>query len=183
MRNTSIAIILTVFLFLVSPVYAGGSNGVIISNTSEVSIENRNSGTEKTESADTPSYLSLPEKASGFISDALTVQTAILALLLPLSVDIVSRISDRYKSEIIMNRFIKEPFFRALAIILLLNITYLLFLSFFKVESFLLTGFSFLLSIASMVLLALFFNLILQYVRSPSFVKEQLFNEAEKIFD
>lgn len=118
---------------------------------------------------------------SDFLTDVLAYQTAILALLIPLSFDVVSRISDRYRSEVIIKRFQKEVPFLGLIAVLVANITYILTLRFLSVESFWANSVVLFLTAASIGFMGWFFWLIFKYTSGTSFIKEKLINDARQL--
>ena len=126
------------------------------------------------------SSLNIPPNMAGFLSDVLAFQTAILAILIPLSFDVISRISDRYKSEIIINRFQKERVFISLVVILIVNITYMIILKFFDNTTQLFSCLSLFLTLISIALLCLFLMLVINYTRIP-FIKKKLFASATNV--
>ena len=58
----------------------------------------------------------------GFISDVIAVQGAVLAIALPLSFEIVTRISERYQSGIITREFNKERVIASLRVLVIVDI-------------------------------------------------------------
>lgn len=62
----------------------------------------------------------MPEPS--FLSDIAAFESVILAFLVPLSIDIISKISERYKSDVITYLFQKPWQIRYLPLILLINI-------------------------------------------------------------
>ena len=118
---------------------------------------------------------------SDFLTDVLAYQTAILALLIPLSFDVVSRISDRYRSDVIIKRFQKEVPFLGLIAVLVVNITYILALRFFSVENIWANSIVLFLTGASIGFMGWFFWLIFKYTSGTSFIKEQLINDARQL--
>lgn len=135
----------------------------------------------KTKTLDSKETSESPESRGDFISDILAFQTAILVLLIPLSFDVISRISERYKSDVIIKHFQKEIIFRTLIFLLFMNIFFSLFLKFFFIENFYLVFCALLLAIASTVYIGLFFWLIMKYTTSIEYVKGKLLNEAQEI--
>lgn len=57
-----------------------------------------------------------------FLSDVTAFNVAIFALWIPLTIEIITRISDRYKSEVIVTAFERKPINRYLVKILMLNL-------------------------------------------------------------
>jgi hypothetical protein len=66
-----------------------------------------------------------------FLSDIAAIQAVLIAIAIPLSFEIVSRISERYQSEIITRRFTMNPVNRTLPVILVINIILAVSLRFF----------------------------------------------------
>lgn len=160
------------------------------------SISQSNSSSEERNTLESPSATSSEQKnevissdsesdptrnLSDFLTDVLSYQTAILALLIPLSFDVVSRISDRYRSEVIIKRFQKEVPFLGLIAVLVANITYILTLRFLSVESFGANLVVLFLTAASIGFMGWFFWLIFKYTSGTSFIKEKLINDARQL--
>lgn len=57
-----------------------------------------------------------------FLSDVIAFEAAVVAIAIPLSFEIISRISERYQSQVITKRFNQELEVRVLPLILIFNI-------------------------------------------------------------
>lgn len=121
-----------------------------------------------------------------FLSDIAAFEAVLIALVIPLSFDIVARISERYQSEVIVKMFIRERVNRILPPTLLINIVLAISLRFFVnsnpvslywkiIAWIILLGFMFIVIILSVALLTL-----QRYVTDTEFVQERLFHEAEE---
>ncbi|MBP6913435.1 MAG: hypothetical protein KBC00_02390 [Candidatus Levybacteria bacterium] len=179
MKLLVLIIFLIIFLSLIpvaNTMADGNSESVSSPKTASIS-QNFTHEKAKIEETNGSNKSSLTNNMGGFLSDVLTFQTAILALLIPLSFDVISRISDRYNSEIIIKRFQKEPVFLFLIGILVSNILYMLFLRFFDNSFQILSGISLLLAVSSLVLLCFFLLLVSRYT-SISYIKKKLLNNA-----
>lgn len=124
-----------------------------------------------------------------FLSDVATIEAVVIALAVPLSFEIVSRISERYQSDIITNQFLHEREVKWLPYLLIGNILLAVTLRFFvdstpvsvlwKVFAWLtFLGFLF---VATM--LCRFFWLLNRYMSSAHFILNRLFNEAEELLE
>lgn len=184
------AVICTVLFFLIilfsSRVLASGGFTIITKSTTTQEgkgfvFPSPISSEQKSQEPDSIGECKSNRNLSDFLTDVLAYQTAILALLIPLSFDVVSRISDRYRSEVIIKHFQKEKVFLGLIIVLAGNIFYMLMLRFFSIESWGYNSIALILTIVSMILMAAFFWLIFQYTSGISFIKERLLNEAKQL--
>lgn len=126
-----------------------------------------------------PTIESSPDMGD-FISDALAFQTAILVLFIPLSMDVIARISDRYKSEIILRRFQREPVLKLLVPTLFINIVYILFLKYFNTSEAIFSQITLTLELISLFLLAMYIKCLLNYTRI-SYIKEHIISEVKSI--
>lgn len=175
------------FLHLSSGVYAsGGFDNLSDLPSSEVitqydEIKNTTTGNEGNLVIGEENGSKKTRDLSEFLTDVLTYQTAILVLLIPLSFDVVSRISDRYRSEVIIKRFQSEWAFQSLIGVLVFNVFYILVLRFLSVENFWWNSIAMLLTVVSMLLMGKFFLLIFQYTSGTSFIKEKLINDAKQL--
>ena len=70
-----------------------------------------------------------------FLSDVIAFNIAILALWIPLTVEIITRISDRYKSEVIISAFERKRVNRYLTKTLMFNLILAVGLKFFITDS------------------------------------------------
>ena len=60
--------------------------------------------------------------STGFLSDIIAVQAAIIAIAIPISFDVISRISERYKSSVIIQQFNQQWQVKILPSLLIFNI-------------------------------------------------------------
>lgn len=121
-----------------------------------------------------------------FLSDVAAFEGVVIALVIPLSFEIVSRISERYHSEVITKQFFGEWEIRLLPIFLLINILLAISLRFFvqsnptdivwKISAWII--FIFYLLIA--IILFRFIVKLKSYMIDFEAVLERLYDEAEK---
>lgn len=174
------SILLILVIFVVPRIYAGGGSYEPIS-TSQSYRSNLNDEMSNDIKSPNVVYKTIQTiQTDGFLSDVLAFQTALLALLIPLSFDVISRISDRYKSEIIIRRFQRERIFLSLTGTLIVNITYMLFLRFFNNSTQMFSVFSLFLALLSIVLLSLFLLLVSNYT-NISYIKKKLLRNATNV--
>lgn len=181
MKQVVVISIILFLLIIFSPIKIFADGGNFKVNVEEIPL--KNSVIQNSDIKNKPNLISelkVPPNMAGFLSDVLAFQTAILAILIPLSFDVISRISDRYKSEIIINRFQKERVFISLVVILIVNITYMIILKFFDNSTQLFSCLSLFLALISIVLLCLFLMLVINYTRI-SFIKKKLFTSATNV--
>ncbi len=123
-----------------------------------------------------------------FIPQILAFEIAVIALSVPLSYQIVSRISERYNSDIISSKFLGELeiriFPKYLIINIFLNATILIFPkefygSFLKLFSL----FLYFCFIISLIFLYKFINKLIKYVTSSDYILERMYTDAKKIFE
>lgn len=174
------SILLFSMIFGVPHINAGGSE-LEQATTYTKFVNESTKGIEKEPSFSDAVYKPTePSQRNGFLSDVLAFQTALLALLIPLSFDVISRISDRYKSEIIIKRFQREPIFLSLTGTLIINITYMLFLRFFENNTQVFSEFSLFLALLSIIFLSLFLLLVSNYT-NISYIKKKLLRSASNV--
>jgi len=115
------------------------------------------------------------------LSDIIGFEVAILAFFIPLAIDMISRLSDRYASESIVKSFESERLYRWLPWVLAFNIAFVIFVKAFNIV--LPKSFSYLTVIIAVGLnfwiLALL-SRIKRYLISPDYVKDKLFKIAEE---
>jgi len=125
--------------------------------------------------------------APNFLADVAAFEAVVIALAIPLSFEIVSRISERYQSEVISKRFIHEWEIKWLPRFLIANIILAVTLRFF-VDSeptstiwkiFAWITFGGFLFIA--IILLKFFAKLKWYMTDTEFVLNKLYDEAEKL--
>jgi len=123
-----------------------------------------------------------------FLSDVAAFEAVVIGLAIPLSFEIVSRISERYKSEVITKRFLQEWTSRWLQVLLLANIVLTVCLKFFvrddstgdawKIFAWItFAGFLF-----TTVVFLMFLRRLKLYASDTEFVLNELFNDAEQFF-
>ncbi len=122
-----------------------------------------------------------------FLSDVAAFEAVVIAIAVPLSLEIVSRISERYHSGIVTNRFVQEIEIKLLPAFLLANIIVAVSLRFFvnnvptsliwKILAwFVFFGFLFI----GLVLFR-FFILLKRYTADIEYIEKTLFDDAEKL--
>lgn len=122
-----------------------------------------------------------------FLSDIAAFEAAVIALAIPLSFEIVSRISERYQSDVISKRFVRERVIVILPIFMVINIILAVSLRFCAGD----TPSSTLWKIFAWVTFIMFIVIALififsfiprlkKYMTSSDFVTDGLFNDAEK---
>ncbi len=191
-RIATTFLVLTIIIIVsISGVFADGRSAIIDTGNTSVDIpqesftlslnqENRYTTNKDSASIPVEENKKIPRDLSDFVSDVLAFQTAILVLLIPLSFDVVSRISERYHSEIIISRFQGEWTFVSLVWILGINIALMIILRLFSIESLFANTLIFLLAIASMILTGRFFWLVTRYAGSTKYIKERLLHDAKQ---
>lgn len=124
-----------------------------------------------------------------FLSDIAAFEAVVVGLAIPLSVEIVSRISERYQSEVITKKFIQNWEIKWLPIFLIVNIIIAIALRFFvhdnpvlatwKILSWItFIGFLFI----AVIFLFKFLPKLKRYMTDTNFILDEFFNEAEKLF-
>jgi|GEM_PF-6119917 len=120
-----------------------------------------------------------------FLTYTLAFETTIIAIAIPLSLDIVSRISELYESEIISRKFSQERAIKWLPAMLMANIVLIVTLRFFGTSgalshawtAFTWVVFAFFLVIAAG--LFRFYILLKRYTTDTTYILNKLFREAE----
>lgn len=122
-----------------------------------------------------------------FLSDIAAFEAVVIALAVPLSFEIVSRISERYQSEVITKQFIQEWEIKWLPGFLIINIFLAIGLRFFvqgepssgawKILAWI-TFVSFL--VIAMILFK-FITKLKSYMTDTEFILKRLYDEAEKL--
>jgi hypothetical protein len=123
----------------------------------------------------------------GFLTDVTAFETAIIAFLIPLSLEMISKISERYKSEVVLLPFHHEWENRILLKLLLVNVMLALPLRFWLDDKqpiegwwrlvvwFLLANFVF-----TTVTIYTFMRKLRRYMSDTSFLIEKLFSDATR---
>ena len=123
-----------------------------------------------------------------FLSDIVAVEAVVIAIAIPLSFEIISRISERYQSEVISNRFTKSLIVIWIARLLILNIIFIVFLRFFINDNPLprlwkqLAWIAFIGFLISTVIFWKFILRLNQYMTGTKLILKELYNDAEKFF-
>lgn len=124
-----------------------------------------------------------------FLSNIAAIEAVIIAIAIPLSLEIVSRISERYQSEIISKKFFQSWTITLLPKFLVLNIILAVTLIFFVKDSpssewwknFAWITFLFFLSIV-LFFAFVFIPRVMRYMRDTKFILKELFDDTEKFF-
>jgi len=125
---------------------------------------------------------------SNFLSDIAAFEAVIVAIAIPLSFNIVSVISEKYKSEVISKRYTQEWSVKLLPIFLIFNIAIAITLRFFDKQGssliiwkiFNLVAFI-LFIIITLILLNKFIPRLRCYMEGPKFILSELSDEAENL--
>ena len=110
---------------------------------------------------------------------------AIIAIAIPLSFEIVSRISERYQSEVISKNFFKEWYTKWLTRLLIIDIIFVIISRFFVSKNFekicwvLLAWINLLLFISIVFVFAFYIKNLKKYISDPDFILKKLFKDAE----
>jgi hypothetical protein len=134
-------------------------------------------------------FLSNFTPAPEFLSDVAAFEAVVIALAVPLSFEIVSRISERYQSEVITKQFIQEWEIKWLPIFLMINIILAVALRFFVQDNsssglwaiyawIALAGFLFI-----AVILLKFIRKLKIYMTDTEQVLDKFYQNAEKLFE
>lgn len=117
----------------------------------------------------------------GYLSDIIAFETAIIAFLIPLVVDVISRLSDRYDSEVIVKQFVKEKVFSLFPFFLVFNIISIILIKLFSLDAYRpVQVFIVSLAVFTNVWILWLFRLLKKYLLDLSYVKEKLFKDAQK---
>jgi hypothetical protein len=123
----------------------------------------------------------------GFASDVIAYQAAIVAITIPVSLEIISRVSERYQSGAVAREFSKQWQLKTLLVLIftdaLLGVTLKFFLVSEKIE---MTAWKvvawivFIFFIATNIVLLAFFRSLRQYVTSAKFLLDHFFNDLNQ---
>ena len=124
-----------------------------------------------------------------FLSNIAAIEAVIIAIAIPLSLEIVSKISERYQSEIISKKFLQSRTVTLLPMLLALNIIVAVSLIFFVKEnpsSVLWKNLAWI-TFFLFLFIVLFFTFafiprVMRYMRDTKFILKELFNDTEKFF-
>lgn len=126
--------------------------------------------------------------SSRFLTDVATFEGVIIAIIIPLSFEMVSRISERYESEIIVRKFYSEKFISSFPVILIINIIMVISLIFLddplhkSILWKIIFWVTFILFLVVVLILMKFLNLLRRYITDTKFILNRLFDDAEKLF-
>ncbi len=123
-----------------------------------------------------------------FLSDVAAFEAVLIGLTVPLALDIVSRISERYQSEVISKQFIQEWEIKWLPRFLMFNIIIAIVLRFlvngeqssiiWKIAAWI----TLVIFIAIAIIFTKFIKKLENYITDTEFVLQRLYDEAEKLF-
>ncbi len=117
----------------------------------------------------------------GYLSDIIALEIAIIAFLIPLIIDVISRLSDRYDSEIIVKLFVKEKTFSLFPFFLVFNIISIILFKSLNLGIYKpILIFIIFLAVLTNIWILWLFRLLKKYLIDLSYVKEKLYNDAEK---
>lgn len=123
-----------------------------------------------------------------FLSDVTAFNVAIFALWIPLTIEIITRISDRYKSEVIVSAFERKPINRYLVRVLMLNLILAVGLRFSITEN-TLTATEEMISWVVMVLFLVSCGMLIKsisilktFAYKTDYVLQELIDDVKKIF-
>jgi hypothetical protein len=121
-----------------------------------------------------------------YLTTVTALSGTIVAIAIPLSIDIIARISARFESSIIAKKFNSEKsivFLKIISFLLLFSSSAILFLYDENLNSFnwnLIIFIHFIISIISIVFLLIFFKKIVSYIKDNRYILNKLFNNANK---
>ena len=129
--------------------------------------------------------------SKGALVNIATIEGVLITIALPLSFEIVSRISERYGSESVINSFLHEWINKLLLVYLIFNISVVVFMSeasskimqASEVAWQIISWVVFILFIVGLGLFAYFTRVLNRYVADPSYVTEKLAVEAEEALE
>ncbi|MBD2570685.1 hypothetical protein [Anabaena lutea] len=120
---------------------------------------------------------------TGFLSDIVAFQGAIIAIAIPLSLEIISRISERYQSGVITKKFSQESEIKLLPILLTIDIIAAIFIKFFtpadSISGYwkIIAWITFIVFIFTIYILYKFFATLRRYITDTNFLLDELFND------
>lgn len=124
-----------------------------------------------------------------FLSDITAFEAAVIAFLIPLSLEMVARISERYQSEVVLRPFEDEFENRYLLILLLINASLAIVLRFFITEE-VISGSLRFLAVVVLVVFVLtawmifrFIRKLKKYMTDTNFLMNKLFEDAHRAID
>lgn len=120
------------------------------------------------------------------LSLIITFEAAVVAILIPLSLEMISKISERYKSKIITNLFMSHNVIKFLPFLLIINIIICISLKFFVNDEItlsipikIITLFVFILFFVISLSLLLFIEMLKKYLTKDDFIIKNLFKEVD----
>ena len=120
------------------------------------------------------------------LSLIITFEAAVVAILIPLSLEMISKISERYKSKIITNLFMSHNVIKCLPFLLIINIIICISLKIFVNEGITLSNpikiialFIFILFLIIAFYLLLFIEKLKKYLTQDDFIIKNLFKEVD----
>lgn len=132
-------------------------------------------------------WIASRDPAIDFLTDAVAVEATLLGLTIPLSFEIISRISERYESDVVTRQFVSEPIVRWMPHCLVANIGLAIVMKFMKspgqhggFEWRLVSWFGLLGFIFTTWMLFRFLSTLKKYIVNRQFVVDSLLNEARK---
>lgn len=122
-----------------------------------------------------------------FLSDIAAFEAVIIGLAIPLSRDIISRISERYNSDTISNRFDREWEVTWLPILLMINISLAIVLRFFWPDNpssiiWMILAWIIIVSFILIAIIFMRFTLKLKKYSNTDIILEELYEESKKYF-
>ncbi|RUS99808.1 hypothetical protein DSM107003_03920 [Trichormus variabilis SAG 1403-4b] len=124
---------------------------------------------------------------TGFLSDIVAFQGAIIAIAIPLSLEIISRISERYNSGVITKKFSQEWEIKLLPILLTIDIIAAIILKFF-IPADSISGYgkffawiTFIVFIFTIYILYKFFATLRRYITDTNFLLDEFFNDMGEL--
>lgn len=120
-----------------------------------------------------------------FLSYIITFEAVIIAIAIPLSFEMVSRISERYQSEVITKKFLKEWDTKLLPFLSIFHIIFATILRFTIKKNFepmcwgTLALINILLFIFIAIITTLYIKKVIKYISNPEFIMKKLFEDAK----
>jgi len=124
-----------------------------------------------------------------FLSDIATFGGVIISLAIPISINMVTRISERYKSEIISNKFLKHWDFYFLFVLVIVDIIFSVCLRFLitcKINDLTWVILQWFMLFIFILLISIFVKFcirIFKFISNPNYILDLLYKDAEKIFE
>lgn len=126
----------------------------------------------------------VPQK--DFLSDIIAVQAAIIAIAIPISFDVISRISERYKSSVIIEQFNQQWQVKVLPLLLIFNIALSVSLKFFITNNpkslleIVLLWLAFCCFLGILLILVSFFQTVKNYSVNTSYLLKKIYKDIDK---